>query len=45
MQVPEFYKEYVREVQAIIDENAKLEFECLWREHARTGKRACAGLA
>ncbi len=29
------------EVQAIIDENAKLEFECLWREHERTGARAC----
>jgi glutamate dehydrogenase len=35
--VPEFYQEYVREVQAKIDENAQLEFECLWKEHARTG--------
>ena len=32
----------MREVQAIIDENAKLEFECLWREHARTGRLVCA---
>lgn len=36
-ETPEFYKEYVSEVQNIIDENARLEFDCLWREHIRTG--------
>lgn len=35
---PKFYEEYVREVQATIHNNADLEFECLWNEHARTGK-------
>lgn len=33
---PEFYKEYVSDVQKIIEENARLEFECLWSEHERT---------
>jgi len=28
--IPEFYKEYVVEVQQKIELNAKLEFECLW---------------
>lgn len=36
--VPEFYAAYVREVQAAITTNAELEFECLWREHGRTGE-------
>jgi glutamate dehydrogenase len=34
---PEFYKRYVREVQEIIERNATLEFECIWKEHKRTG--------
>ncbi|CEI97888.1 Putative Glutamate dehydrogenase [Rhizopus microsporus] len=34
--VPEFYEEYVKEVQNIIERNAALEFEALWREHKRT---------
>lgn len=37
-QVPEFYNEYVKEVQGIIQENARLEFEALWRENEKTGK-------
>jgi len=37
IQVPEFYKAYVREVQDIIRRNARLEFEAIWREHERTG--------
>ena len=35
--VPPFYEGYVREVQATIRTNARLEFEALWREHAATG--------
>lgn len=30
--IPDFYREYVIEVQNLIELNAKLEFECLWRE-------------
>lgn len=33
---PEFYSAYVKQVQAIIEENARMEFECIWREHKRT---------
>ncbi|KAG0011843.1 NAD-dependent glutamate dehydrogenase [Entomortierella chlamydospora] len=33
---PVFYQEYVKEVQTIIERNAHLEFEALWREHQRT---------
>lgn len=35
--VPAFYRAYVREVQATIRANAALEFDALWREHARSG--------
>ncbi|ERS98033.1 NAD-specific glutamate dehydrogenase [Sporothrix schenckii ATCC 58251] len=34
---PEFYKAYVKEVQNKIRENARLEFEAIWREHEETG--------
>jgi glutamate dehydrogenase len=30
-----FYKNYVRDVQDKICENAASEFQCIWREHAR----------
>ena len=36
--VPEFYKEYVKQVQETIKRNAYLEFEAIWREHKETGK-------
>ncbi|KAL3955972.1 hypothetical protein ACCO45_008818 [Purpureocillium lilacinum] len=36
-QPPQFYNDYVREVQAKIRENARLEFEAIWREHEATG--------
>jgi glutamate dehydrogenase len=36
--VPAFYAEYVKQVQQIIEKNAELEFEALWRESTRTGK-------
>jgi glutamate dehydrogenase len=35
--VPEFHKAYVKEVQEIIQRNARLEFEAIWREHEKTG--------
>jgi hypothetical protein len=44
VQIPAFYKAYVQEVQAIIDANARLEFEALWSEHIRTGQHAAAVL-
>lgn len=34
---PQFYNDYVREVQTKIQENARLEFEAIWREHEQTG--------
>ncbi|EFX02642.1 NAD-specific glutamate dehydrogenase [Grosmannia clavigera kw1407] len=36
-EAPEFYKAYVKEVQNKICENARLEFEAIWREHEQTG--------
>lgn len=35
---PAFYQAYVREVQAKIRENARLEFEAVWREHEESGQ-------
>ncbi|KAI0016948.1 NAD-specific glutamate dehydrogenase-like protein [Xylariomycetidae sp. FL0641] len=34
---PAFYNAYVKQVQATIQENARLEFEAIWREHEQTG--------
>ncbi|KAL2760901.1 hypothetical protein ACRALDRAFT_2039440 [Sodiomyces alcalophilus JCM 7366] len=34
---PQFYTDYVKEVQAKIQENARLEFEAIWREYQQTG--------
>jgi glutamate dehydrogenase len=34
--VPEFYNNYVRQVQKTIQNNARLEFEAIWREHQVT---------
>jgi glutamate dehydrogenase len=36
-EAPQFYKDYVKQVQAKICENARLEFEAIWREHEQTG--------
>ncbi|KAK4516891.1 Chitin synthase [Mucor velutinosus] len=36
--VPEFYEAYVKEVQSIIERNANLEFEALWKEHKKSGE-------
>ncbi|KAK0273717.1 NAD-dependent glutamate dehydrogenase [Friedmanniomyces endolithicus] len=35
--VPKFYRDYVTQVQAKIQENARLEFEAIWRENQETG--------
>jgi glutamate dehydrogenase len=35
---PEFYNNYVKQVQSIIQNNARLEFEAIWREHQATGE-------
>ncbi|KAJ3183114.1 NAD-dependent glutamate dehydrogenase [Geranomyces variabilis] len=34
---PAFYVDYVKAVHGIIEKNAELEFEAIWREAARTG--------
>eukprot|EP01065_Artemidia_motanka_P026959 TRINITY_DN32198_c0_g1_i1.p1 TRINITY_DN32198_c0_g1~~TRINITY_DN32198_c0_g1_i1.p1 ORF type:complete len:1092 (+),score=422.20 TRINITY_DN32198_c0_g1_i1:77-3277(+) len=39
--MPDFYKAYVAEVQTRVEENARLEFECIWKEAQRTGKPNC----
>jgi len=35
---PEFYKKYVIEVQRRVEENAFLEFHCIWNEAERSGQ-------
>ena len=35
--VPRFYQDYVKQVQAIIQQNARFEFEAIWRENAESG--------
>jgi len=35
---PDFYNNYVKEVQSIIRNNARLEFEAIWKEHQVTGE-------
>jgi glutamate dehydrogenase len=39
--VPAFYSRYIENVQRIIELNARLEFEAIWREHERTRKPRC----
>ncbi|KAF4981942.1 hypothetical protein FZEAL_2336 [Fusarium zealandicum] len=34
---PQFYQDYVKQVQLKIQENARLEFEAIWRENEQTG--------
>lgn len=36
-EAPQFYQDYVKQVQLKIQENARLEFEAIWREHEQTG--------
>lgn len=32
-----FYQTYVKEIQKIIEENAAMEFACIWAEHSKHG--------
>jgi len=34
--IPEFYSNYIKDVHRTIEENARLEFECIWSEHEKT---------
>ena len=34
---PQFYKDYVQEITEIVKDNAKQEFEVLWKEHEASG--------
>ncbi|KFA64546.1 hypothetical protein S40285_04559 [Stachybotrys chlorohalonatus IBT 40285] len=36
-EAPQFYKDYIKQVQEKICDNARLEFEAIWREHEQTG--------
>jgi len=36
--VSDFYADYVQEIQRTISMNAKLEFECIWKEAIASGK-------
>lgn len=36
---PEFYKEYVKEIIVRVESNARNEFEFIWEEHIKTGKK------
>ncbi|KAM0348675.1 hypothetical protein ACHAPU_004110 [Fusarium lateritium] len=36
-EAPQFYHDYVKQVQLKIQDNARLEFEAIWREHEQTG--------
>jgi len=38
---PEFYKSYVQEIIARVETNAANEFEFIWSQHKKTGKRTC----
>ena len=40
-EAPAFYNEYVGAGQATLPENARLEFEAIWREHEETGVANC----
>jgi glutamate dehydrogenase len=35
--IPPFYEAYVKDVYKTIENNAELEFLCIWNEHQRTG--------
>jgi len=38
---PKFHKDYVGDVQEFIEENARQEFECIWREHQKQNTQRC----
>lgn len=38
-EVPKFYQEYVQEIQNRVEADARHEFNCIWKEHQRTGEK------
>jgi len=36
---PQFYQEYVQEIQDTVEHLADLEFECIWKEKLKTGRQ------
>jgi len=39
--IPEFHQAYIADVHQKIEENARWEFECIWREHEKHGTPRC----
>jgi glutamate dehydrogenase len=39
--IPPFHQAYIADVHRKIEENARLEFECIWREHEKSGTPRC----
>ncbi|EGC37734.1 NAD+ dependent glutamate dehydrogenase [Dictyostelium purpureum] len=39
--VPEFYEAYIKDVHYAIENNARLEFECIWAEHEISKTSRC----
>lgn len=38
---PDFYQRYVQEIIERVESNARNEFEFIWKENARSGRRTC----
>ena len=38
---PDFYQQYVKEIQEKIALNARMEFECMWSGSKQTGRPTC----
>jgi glutamate dehydrogenase len=39
--IPPFHQAYIADVHKTIEENARLEFECIWREHQKSKTPRC----
>lgn len=39
--IPAFYTQYVKAIHSVIENNARNEFEVIWREHEKTGTPRC----
>jgi len=39
--VPDFHQRYIADVHQKIEENAAMEFDCIWKEHQKTGTPRC----
>lgn len=40
-EMPDFHKRYIADVHYKIEENARMEFECIWNEHQKTKTPRC----